>query len=110
MKGTIIGFEPVDYVKKGTDERVKGVHLIIKCRSNDVIGFTAKEEFVKAESPWYKLLAPYLANDMDGLLEASVYIDYQVTQRGSYTFTDIVDMEITPAPKPEEPKPDKKGA
>lgn len=104
MKGTIIGFEPVDYVKKDTGEQRKGIRLIITCRSSDVIGLTAKEEFIKAESSWYKqLIAPFLATDMERLINASVYIDYQIIQRGNYTFADIVDMEITP-------KAEKKGA
>lgn len=98
MRGTIIGFEPVDYVKKDTQQPVKGIQLIITCKSNDVIGLTAKKEFIKAESSFYKeLIAPYLASDMEKLVNAAVYIDYNTEKRGSYTFTDIVDMEIIPA-------------
>lgn len=98
MRGTIIGFEPVDYKKKDTEERQKGIRLIITCRSNDVIGLTAKEEFIKADSPFYRdQIASYLATDMDALVNASIYIDYNIVKRGNYTFTDIVDMEITPA-------------
>ena len=101
MKGTIIGFEPVDYKKKDSDERQKGIRLIITCRSNDVIGLTAKEEFIKADSPFYRQdILPYLANDIDSLINASIYIDYNILRRGNFTFTDIADLEITPAAKP----------
>lgn len=105
MRGTIIGLKPVDYVKKDTQQPVKGVQLIITCRSNDVIGLTAKEEFIKADSSFYKdLIAPYLSSDVEKLINASVFIDYNTEKRGSYTFTDIVDMEITPAPENESKK------
>lgn len=33
MKGRIIGIEPVDYASKKTGEQVKGVRLIIACKS-----------------------------------------------------------------------------
>lgn len=96
MKGNIIGIEPTDYVSKKTGEVVKGVRLIITCKSQNVFGLTAKEEFIKADSPIYKQhLENLLNNDIDSLIGADVMIDYEVNKRGSFTFTDIVDFEVT---------------
>lgn len=96
MKGNIIGIEPTDYVSKKTGEAVKGVRLIITCKSQNVFGLTAKEEFIKADSPIYKQhLENLLNNDIDSLIGADVMIDYEVNKRGNFTFTDIVDFEIT---------------
>ena len=96
MKGNIIGIEPTDYVSKKTGESVKGVRLIITCKSQNVFGLTAKEEFIKADSPIYKQhLENLLNNDIDSLIGADVMIDYEVNKRGNFTFTDIVDFEIT---------------
>lgn len=98
MRGTIIGFSPIDYVKKDTQQPVKGIQLVITCKSSDVIGLTSKKEFISANSSFYKeLISPYLAADMEKLLNAEVFIDYNTEQRGKYTITNIVDMEITPA-------------
>lgn len=96
MKGIIIGIEPTDYVSKKTGEVVKGVRLIITCKSQNVFGLTAKEEFIKADSPIYKQHLENLLNtDIDSLIGADVMIDYEVDKRGSFTFTDIVDFEVT---------------
>lgn len=96
MKGNIIGIEPTDYVSKKTGEAVKGVRLIITCKSQNVFGLTAKEEFIKADSLIYKQhLENLLNNDIDSLIGADVMIDYEVNKRGNFTFTDIVDFEIT---------------
>jgi len=96
MKGKIIGIEPTDYVSKKTGEAVKGVRLIITCKSQNVFGVTAKEEFIKADSPIYKQhLEKILNDDIDSLIGADVMIDYEVNKRGNFTFTDIVDFDIT---------------
>lgn len=96
MKGRIIGIEPVDYASKKTGEQVKGVRLIIACKSQNVFGETAKEEFIKAESPIYKeYLEKPLGNDLDSLIGAEVMIDYEINKRGNFTFTDIVDFSLT---------------
>lgn len=97
MKGKIIGFESVDYKKKDTGAPVKGVRLIITCRSKKVVGFTAKEEFIGFTNPFYGEILPYLADDVNALLGAEVFIDYFTEERGGRTFTDIVDFQITPA-------------
>ena len=103
MKGTIIGFEPVDYTKKGTEERVKGIRLVITYKSGDVFGLTSKEEFIRANTPFYnKFFKNYLENDLDeaetAICGGSVFIDYNVIERGSATFKEIVEFEFTPNP------------
>lgn len=96
MKGRIIGIEPVDYASKKTGEQVKGVRLIIACKSQNVFGETAKEEFIKVEFPIYKeYLEKPLGNDLDSLIGAEVMIDYDINKRGNFTFTDIVDFSLS---------------
>lgn len=97
MKGKIVGFNTLDYVSKKTNQEVKGVTLYLTVKSSDVIGDKVKEEFIKADSSVYKVLAPYLSGDLDSLLNADVTIDYNVEKRGNFTFTDICELEITPA-------------
>lgn len=104
MKGTVIGFEPVDYPKKDNpEERVQGIRLVITCKSGDVFGLTAKEEFLRAKTPYYnRFFKNYLENDLDeaerAIIGGSVYIDYNVIERGKATFKEIVDFEFTPNP------------
>lgn len=101
MKGTIIGFEPVNYTKRDTGEQVKGITLILTCRSNNVIGLTSKTEYINAKSPFYKEFLPYLNGDkdMEELLNSEIFIDFQPEKRGNYTINEIVDIELMPAPK-----------
>ena len=104
MKGTIIGFEPFDYPKKDSEnERVKGIDLTITCKSANVFGLTAKVERIKANTPFYnRFFKNYLENDLDeaerAIVGGSVFIDYDVVERGQYKFKDIVDFEFTPNP------------
>ena len=98
MKGIIRGIEIVDYTKKDTGERVQGVNLFLNCKNSNVIGFENKNEFISAtkNSFYSTVIAPYLGADINKLLDAQIYIDYSVTKRGNYTFTEICDLEITP--------------
>ena len=96
MKGKIVGFNTLDYVSKKTNMQVKGVTLYMTVKSSDVIGDKVKEEFIKADSSVYKVLEPYLSGNIDALVNADVSIDYNVEKRGSLTFTDICELEITP--------------
>ena len=104
MKGTIIGFEPFDYPKKDSqNERVKGIDLTITCKSAKVFGLAAKVERIYADTPYYnRFFKKYLENDIDEAERAinggSVFIDYDVVERGQYKFKDIVDFEFTPNP------------
>lgn len=104
MKGTIIGFEPFDYPKKGSEnEIVKGIDLTITCKSAKVFGLAAKVERIYADTPYYnRFFKKYLENDIDEAERAinggSVFIDYDVVERGQYKFKDIVDFEFTPNP------------
>lgn len=104
MKGTIIGFEPFDYPKKDSEnERVKGIDLTITCKSAKVFGLAAKVERIYADTPYYnRFFKKYLENDIDEAERAinggSVFIDYDVVERGQYKFKDIVDFEFTPNP------------
>lgn len=108
MKGTIIGFEPFDYPKKDSEnERVKGIDLTITHKSANVFGLAAKVERIKADTPFYnRFFKKYLENDLDEAERAinggSVFIDYDVVERGQYKFKDIIDFEFTPNPAFEE--------
>lgn len=104
MKGTIIGFEPFDYPKKGSEnERVKGIDLTITHKSAKVFGLASKVERINADTPYYnRFFRKYLENDIDeaelAINGGSVFIDYDVVERGQYKFKDIVDFEFTPNP------------
>lgn len=104
MKGTIIGFEPFDYPKKDKpDERVKGIDLTITHRSANVFGLASSVERVKAGTPYYnRFFKSYLENDLDeaerAIVGGSVFIDFNVVERGQYTFKEIADFEFTPNP------------
>lgn len=96
MKGKIVGFETVNYVsKKG--EKIEGVRLYLNVNSNEVIGQKVGEEFIRAGSSVYNVLAPYLSGDIDALIGADVFIDYNVETRGANTFKSIADLAVTPA-------------
>lgn len=96
MRGTITGFQPVDYVKKDTKQQVKGVTLALTYKSGDFIGEAVKEEYISDTSPFYKELAPFLSDDIDSLIGAKIFIDYNTVKRGNYTFSEIVGLEIEP--------------
>ena len=104
MRGTIIGFEPFCYPKKDNkDEYVRGVDLTISYKSAKVFGLTAKVERISSDTPYYnRFFKSYLADDLDkaeqAIVGGSVFIDYDVVERGQYKFKDIVDFEFTPNP------------
>lgn len=99
MRGIIKGFQPVDYNKKETKERVQGVTLALTYKSSKFIGEAVKEEFISVTSPFYNELDKYLSNDIDGLIGADIFMDIVTEKRGSYTFSEITDLVITPAKK-----------
>lgn len=99
MRGIIKGFQTVDYQKKGTNERVQGVILAMTYKSAKFYGEAVKEEFISINSPFYPEISRYLSNDVDSLVGADVFIDIVTEKRGSYTFTDITDLAITPVTK-----------
>lgn len=96
MKGKIVGFETVDYISKKTGERVEGVRFFLTIKSNEVIGMKVGEEFVSKGSSIYKVVDPYLNGNVDDIINADVFIDYNVEQRGANTFKEICDLEIMP--------------
>ena len=104
MKGTIIGFEPFNYPKKDNpDVRVSGIDLTISHKSAKVFGLTAKVERISSDTPYYnRFFKKYLENDLDlaerAIVGGSVFIDYDVVERGQYKFKDIVDFEFSPNP------------
>ena len=100
MKGIIKGFEPVDYVSKKTNQPVKGATIYFDCKSKDVFGCVGKSEYIAESSPLYKrniepLLEKFYDESSD-LYGGTIIIDYEVTKRGTATFTDIVDLTIIP--------------
>ncbi|MCM1578141.1 MAG: hypothetical protein NC078_05000 [Ruminococcus sp.] len=99
MRGIIRGFKLVDYPKKDNKlERVQGIELHMTYTSGEVYGESTKTEFVSKVSPFYKkFFEPYLSDDLDGLIGAKIFIDYNTEKRGNFTFTEIADMEVTPA-------------
>lgn len=99
MRGIITGFQPVDYVKKDTKQPVKGVTLALTYKSSEFFGEAVKEEYISETSPFYKELSPYLSNDIDSLIGAKIFIDYNTVKRGNYTISEIVGLEIDPIQK-----------
>lgn len=97
MRATIKGFQTVDYQKKGSDERVKGVTLALTYKSSEYYGEAVKEEFISIRSPFYEKVEKYLSSDVDKLIGAGIFIDLVNVKRGSYTYSEITDLEITPA-------------
>lgn len=100
MKGILIGYEPVDYVSKKTGEPVKGCNIHFNCKSKDAFGNVGKSEYFAESSPIYKRvimpLLGMLADESSPVYGGTIEIDYEVTRKGNLTFTDVVDMSITP--------------
>lgn len=100
MKGIIKGFEPIDYVSKKTNQPVKGATIYFDCKSKDVFGCEGKSEYIAESSPLYKrTIEPLLEKFFDessDLYGGTIVIDYEVTKRGTATFTQIVDLTIIP--------------
>lgn len=109
MRGVIRGVKPIDYPKKGSDERVQGIELHLTYKSGEVFGDATRTEYISKTSPFYKDFVPYLANDMDSLIGAKIFIDIVTEKRGSYTFSEITEVEFEPVTtSPAETKADKK--
>lgn len=98
MRGIIKGFQTVDYTKKDTGEHVRGVTLALTYKSNKFYGEAVKEEFINSSSPFYPEISRFLSHDVDSFIGAEIFIDIVTEKRGSYTFSDIVDLQITPVP------------
>lgn len=109
MKGIIVGYEPIDYVSKKTNQPVKGATIYMNCKSSDAFGYVGKSEFISESSPIFsRSIRPLLEkfyNEGSEVYGAAIEIDYDVTNRGGRTFTAITDITIT---LPE--KSEKKGA
>ena len=109
MKGIIVGYEPIDYVSKKTNQPVKGATIYMNCKSSDAFGYVGKSEFISESSPIFnRAIRPLLEkfyNEGSEVYGAAIEIDYDVTNRGGRTFTEITDITIT---LPE--KSEKKGA
>lgn len=103
MKGIFKGFEPVDYVSKKTDKPVKGCTLYFLSKSQEAFGYVAKSEFISESSPLYKRviepLLEKLTDESSDIYGGQIIIDYEVTKRGTATFTDIVELTFIPAEK-----------
>lgn len=50
MKAKLVGLEPVDYIKRGTGERVQGVKLHTMGKNANVEGISVKEIWISARS------------------------------------------------------------
>lgn len=100
MKAKLKGFEPVDYISKKTGLPVKGCTLKLDVKSKSVFGYDSKEEYVAADTPIYKrVIEPLLDMFYDedsAVYGADVVLDYNVTKRGGNTYSELVDLEITP--------------
>lgn len=108
MRGVIRGVKPVDYPKKGTDERVQGIELHLTYKSGEVYGEATRKEYISKTSPFYKDFVPYLASDIDALIGAKIFIDTVTENRGSYTFSEITEVEFEPVSSSAEIKAAKK--
>ena len=109
MKGIIVGYEPIDYVSKKTNQPVKGATIYMNCKSSDAFGYVGKSEFI-SESSLFSTVRSDLCLKSSITRAARftaqrIEIDYDVTNRGGRTFTAITDITIT---LPE--KSEKKGA
>lgn len=51
MKGIIVGYEPIDYVSKKTNQPVKGATIYMNCMSSNAFGYVGKSEFISESSP-----------------------------------------------------------
>lgn len=95
MKAIIRGVQVVNYIKKATQERVQGVTLFLNTRGADVIGYKNIEEFIPSTSSVYQnSIAPFLGSDINKLIDAEVVADYDITKRGSQTFSRLVDLSF----------------
>lgn len=103
MKGIITGFEPIDYIKKTTGQPVKGATIYFNAKSSNAFGYVGKNEFISEASPlWKRVIAPNLEffyDDESYIYGATIEIDYDITKRAGVTYTDIIDITITPAEK-----------
>lgn len=103
MKGIITGFEPIDYVKKTTGQPVKGATIYFNTKNSNAFGYIGKNEFINEASPIYKrVIAPNLESFYDetsSIYGATIEIDYDITKRSGVTYTEIIDLSITPADK-----------
>lgn len=103
MKGIIAGFEPIDYIKKTTGQPVKGATIYFITKNSNAFGYIGKNEFISEASPIYKrVIAPNLESFYDetsSIYGATIEIDYDITKRGGVTYTEIIDLSITPADK-----------
>lgn len=95
MKAIIRGVQVVNYIKKTTNERVQGVTLFLNTRGADVIGYKNIEEFISSTTQVYQSsIAPFLGSDINKLIDAEVEVDYDITRRGSQTFSRIIDLSF----------------
>ena len=105
MKGIIRGFEPVDYISKKTGQPVKGGTFYFDCKSKSAFGYVGKNEYIPKDSPIYKrVIDPIfekLCDDDSIYFGGIIDLDYDVTQRGSQTFKDVIDLTLTPRENPE---------
>ena len=100
MKGILKGCQPVDYVSRKTGETVKGITLIFDYKSNDVFGYTCKQEFISEKSPLFKrVISPILVklyDESSDIYGGEISIDYYVERRNGVTYSSINDLSITP--------------
>lgn len=100
MKGIIKGFEPVDYISKKTGQPVKGATIYFDCKNRNTFGYVGKSEYIAESSPIYKrVIEPLLDKFYDessDIYGGTIELDYDVTQRGNATFTDLAELTITP--------------
>lgn len=73
--------------------------LAITYKSSEFFGKAVKEEYISEKKSFYSELSRYLSNDMDALIGAKIFIDYNTFKRGSITYSEIVELENTPAEK-----------
>jgi hypothetical protein len=100
MKAKIMGFEVIDYVKKGTGEVVQGISLKMAVTNRNVFGATMKEEFVSVKSPYF---AQYFgdvlekpAETMKRILNAEVEVDYDIVGRGDKSYAILTEFKLIP--------------
>lgn len=99
MKGIIVGYEPVDYISRKTGQPVKGGTILFDYKNKKVFGYAHKDVYIPESSPLFKrVIEPLLEKFYDessDIYGGTIYVDYDVTNRGNATFTDVIDLVIT---------------
>ena len=93
MKFTIRGIQHINRTKQdGT--QVIGLNLYLSRPMKDVIGEAVQSEYVSGNSEAYAVIRPYLANNVDRLINAACNVDFDVRQYGDKATKIVAGFEL----------------